>query len=448
MKKAAPNLSQEFKVYVPSKRLPSNEQKRMLAKQLHDFLHIYRKDTEQIRIELHNSLDIERKRHKAKAIDEKAFQTLLYKCCEAELEEIMSAYMKHFQDSSVFLGSTKLTSTYSNPVNQYSASPSMNTNNNNNSKNDAEIEFNLNKNSSFHNSYSFSNQSNFDRQYNNDSSLNNRSNSNIDFSIYKHNLNAPNKQQTLTKTTNTNNEKLAKTRKPSSRTKRKEKDHSSKSKTNNEHKTSKFKKYSGDELSNELSCDSIFSNSSYSSSESVQSGEAASRASSCSRSRSRSRSNLSINKLNKLKHRSLERNAEVSGSGENSLIIHLPITQSNPKIRRNKSTSSKLAHVDNKLTKSAIVSSTKMLSTKTDSEKSRRVSRESMRSSQTPTNLLNNNSNYESIMTNIYLNSKHRNGKIKSAITRPSTVAVTSKYNAKNGNFELVHFSLILIFFF
>jgi hypothetical protein len=304
-------------------------------------------------------------------------------------------------------------------------------NNTSNNKADEDIEFNLNKHKSFHNSYSFSNQSNLDRQYNNDSRLNNRSNSNIDFSIYKHNLNATNKQ---VKAANINNEKPSKSRKHSSN-RRKEKYRSSKSKSNNEHKASKFKKYSGDELSNELSCDSIFSNSSYSSSESIQSGEAVSRASSCSRTRSRSRSNLSINKLNKLKHRSLERNAEVSGSGENSLIIHLPITAANPKIRRNKSTSSKLANVDNKLTKSAIVNSTRMLNPKTDADKSRRVPRESMKSIQTPATLPNNNSNYESIMTNIYLNSKHRNGKIKSTITRPSTVAVASKYNVKNGNF-------------
>jgi hypothetical protein len=107
IKKAAPNLSQEFKVYVPSKRLPLNEQKRMLAKQLHDFLHVYRKDTEQIRIELNSQLEVERKKYSNKLIDEKAFQTLLYKCSESELEEIMSIYMKNSQDSSVFLGSSR-----------------------------------------------------------------------------------------------------------------------------------------------------------------------------------------------------------------------------------------------------------------------------------------------------------------------------------------------------
>ena len=116
IKKAAPNLSQEFKVYVPSKRLPLSEQKRMLAKQLHDFLHVYRKDTEQIRIEMNSQLEAERKKYSNKIIDEKAFQTLLYKCSESELEEIMSIYMKNSQDSSVFLGSSRTIASTTNNV--------------------------------------------------------------------------------------------------------------------------------------------------------------------------------------------------------------------------------------------------------------------------------------------------------------------------------------------
>lgn len=109
IKKAAPNLSQEFKVFVPSKKLPLCEQKRMLAKELHDFLHIYRKDSGQIRIDCGAQLEQEKrsKKNRNKLIDEKAFQALLYRCCEAELEEIMSVYMKNSHDSSVFLGVSK-----------------------------------------------------------------------------------------------------------------------------------------------------------------------------------------------------------------------------------------------------------------------------------------------------------------------------------------------------
>ncbi|RMZ93417.1 tubulin polyglutamylase TTLL5-like isoform X4, partial [Brachionus plicatilis] len=107
IKKASPNLTQEFKVYVPSKRLPICEQKRMLSKQLHDFLHIYKKDTELIRLETNVQIDRERKKSRNKTIDDKAFQALLYKSSESDLEEIMSSYMKNSHDSSIFLGSSK-----------------------------------------------------------------------------------------------------------------------------------------------------------------------------------------------------------------------------------------------------------------------------------------------------------------------------------------------------
>jgi tubulin polyglutamylase TTLL5 len=109
LKKASPNLSQEFRFYVPSRQLPVNKQKHMLSKQLHDFLHIYRKDTEQINI------DFSTKRNDnndnsiipikpLKNINEKSFQNFLYKCNEYELEEILSAYMKSSKDSNIFLG--------------------------------------------------------------------------------------------------------------------------------------------------------------------------------------------------------------------------------------------------------------------------------------------------------------------------------------------------------
>ena len=105
IKKASPNLSQEISVYVPSRRLPLGEQKRMLAKQLHDFLHVYRKDTEQIKCQMRELLERERRhmpRHKL--VNEADFQALLYKCNEYDLEEIMSVYMKYSRDSSIFLG--------------------------------------------------------------------------------------------------------------------------------------------------------------------------------------------------------------------------------------------------------------------------------------------------------------------------------------------------------
>ena len=43
LKRAAGNLQQPFKVVVPSRKLPLNNRRRILAKQLGDFVHIYNK---------------------------------------------------------------------------------------------------------------------------------------------------------------------------------------------------------------------------------------------------------------------------------------------------------------------------------------------------------------------------------------------------------------------
>jgi tubulin polyglutamylase TTLL5 len=43
LKRAAVNLQQPFKVVVPSRKLPLNDRRRILAKQLGDFVYIYNK---------------------------------------------------------------------------------------------------------------------------------------------------------------------------------------------------------------------------------------------------------------------------------------------------------------------------------------------------------------------------------------------------------------------
>ena len=48
LKRAAQNLSQVFRVVVPSKKLSIQDRRRILAKQLSDFVSIYAKDTQTI----------------------------------------------------------------------------------------------------------------------------------------------------------------------------------------------------------------------------------------------------------------------------------------------------------------------------------------------------------------------------------------------------------------
>jgi hypothetical protein len=109
MKKAAANLSQQFKVYVPSKRLPVFDQKRMLAKELQDFLHIYKKDTEQLKLDYNYDIEAQKQKDRKGSFNEILLINFLNKCTETQLEEIMSSYMKNSKDSSAFLGNKKST---------------------------------------------------------------------------------------------------------------------------------------------------------------------------------------------------------------------------------------------------------------------------------------------------------------------------------------------------
>lgn len=52
LKRAAVNLQQSFKVIVPSRKLPLTDRRRILAKQLGDFVHIYNKVCRKISVQL------------------------------------------------------------------------------------------------------------------------------------------------------------------------------------------------------------------------------------------------------------------------------------------------------------------------------------------------------------------------------------------------------------
>lgn len=118
MKKASVNLTQQFKVYVPSKRLPINEQKRMLAKELQDFLYLYKKDTEQLKLDVYNELETIKAKNVKNVFNEAQLTNFLNKCSEMQLEEIMSAYMKNSKDSSAFLGTSSSNSSKKNGLKQ------------------------------------------------------------------------------------------------------------------------------------------------------------------------------------------------------------------------------------------------------------------------------------------------------------------------------------------
>ncbi|XP_077995213.1 tubulin polyglutamylase TTLL5-like isoform X2 [Glandiceps talaboti] len=105
LKRAAGNLQQPFKVIVPSRKLPINDRRRILAKQLGDFVHIYGKETEQ----LQQRRKLERKYlnkdvDQIDGYDEEKFKNFIIIASESELEEVLTVYTKLNKSASIFLG--------------------------------------------------------------------------------------------------------------------------------------------------------------------------------------------------------------------------------------------------------------------------------------------------------------------------------------------------------
>ncbi|XP_053394056.1 tubulin polyglutamylase TTLL5-like isoform X11 [Mercenaria mercenaria] len=124
LKRAAVNLQQSFKVVVPSRKLPLNDRRRILAKQLGDFVHIYNKvkfcrgekkcmaglldrlETEQLRArkQLERKHTHLRRAESVDGLDEDKFDRFVHTASEGELEEVLTTYTKINKSASIFLG--------------------------------------------------------------------------------------------------------------------------------------------------------------------------------------------------------------------------------------------------------------------------------------------------------------------------------------------------------
>ncbi|XP_075266070.1 uncharacterized protein LOC142358558 isoform X5 [Convolutriloba macropyga] len=108
LKRAAQNLSQVFRVVVPSKKLSIQDRRRILAKQLSDFVSIYAKDTQTISAQ-------EKKTKLTKIpISEGIFQQFLDISNENDLEEVLTLFTKINRSASIFLGGIQQLSQHQN----------------------------------------------------------------------------------------------------------------------------------------------------------------------------------------------------------------------------------------------------------------------------------------------------------------------------------------------
>lgn len=102
LKRAARNLRQEFKVLIPSHKLPMQDRRRMLAQQLGDFVHIYDKETAQMKEK--DEEDIENVG--TDSLCNEDFKVFLAMASETELEELLTTYTRVNNNASIFLGNS------------------------------------------------------------------------------------------------------------------------------------------------------------------------------------------------------------------------------------------------------------------------------------------------------------------------------------------------------
>ncbi|NWS31291.1 TTLL5 polyglutamylase, partial [Polioptila caerulea] len=106
LKRAATNLRQSLRLLLPSRRLGLADRRRILARQLGDFIICYNKETEK----MVQKQSKKKQEEEEEGVDPKCFQNFIARASESDLEEVLTFYTHKNKSASVFLG-TKSTST-------------------------------------------------------------------------------------------------------------------------------------------------------------------------------------------------------------------------------------------------------------------------------------------------------------------------------------------------
>ncbi|KAF4788568.1 hypothetical protein TURU_159314 [Turdus rufiventris] len=105
LKRAASNLRQSLRLLLPSRHLGLTDRRRILARQLGEFIICYKKETEQM-----VQKQSKKKQEEEEGVNPKDFQNFIARASESDLEEVLTFYTHKNKSASVFLG-TKSTNT-------------------------------------------------------------------------------------------------------------------------------------------------------------------------------------------------------------------------------------------------------------------------------------------------------------------------------------------------
>lgn len=120
LKRAASNLRQSFlRLLLPSRNLGLTERRRILARQLGEFIICYNKETEQ----MVQKQSKKKQEEEEEGVNPESFQNFITKASESDLEEVLTFYTHKNKSASVFLGTKSTSTKHSNSSHQSEKQP-------------------------------------------------------------------------------------------------------------------------------------------------------------------------------------------------------------------------------------------------------------------------------------------------------------------------------------
>ncbi|KFW81861.1 Tubulin polyglutamylase TTLL5 [Manacus vitellinus] len=114
LKRAASNLRQSLRLLLPSRRLGLNDRRRILARQLGEFIICYNKETEQ----MVQKRSKKKQEEEEEGVNPEGFQNFITKASESDLEEVLTFYTHKNKSASIFLGAKSTSTKHRNSSHQ------------------------------------------------------------------------------------------------------------------------------------------------------------------------------------------------------------------------------------------------------------------------------------------------------------------------------------------
>ncbi|NXM80397.1 TTLL5 polyglutamylase, partial [Oenanthe oenanthe] len=118
LKRAASNLRQSLRLLLPSRHLGLTDRRRVLARQLGEFILCYKKETEQM-----IQKQSKKKQEEEEGVNPKDFENFIAGASESDLEEVLTFYTHKNKSASVFLGAKSPNTKYRNSSYQSEKQP-------------------------------------------------------------------------------------------------------------------------------------------------------------------------------------------------------------------------------------------------------------------------------------------------------------------------------------